>query len=145
MSYQKLLFSHGLCETLICARSSLHVNLWVCLNFIRPGWNGWKGTRLLVVVRSIPSCLYFRVTEQPTRTETNPTDFFGGTLQLDPTTGVPSCGQRVHLTQKMNFHANITQGKLPSRRCEPSKSHLRRNSRSHYIAIAAGRRLLKFL
>ena len=30
---------------------------WVCLNFIRPGWNGWNGTRPFVVVRSIPSCL----------------------------------------------------------------------------------------
>ena len=29
----------------------------VCLNFIRPCWNGWNGTRLFVVVRSIPSCL----------------------------------------------------------------------------------------
>ena len=28
-----------------------------CLNFFRPGWNGWNGTRLLVVVRSISSCL----------------------------------------------------------------------------------------
>ena len=28
-----------------------------CLNLFRPGWNGWNGTRLLVVVRSIPSCL----------------------------------------------------------------------------------------
>ena len=25
---------------------------------VRPGWNGWNGTRLLVVVRSIPSRLY---------------------------------------------------------------------------------------
>ena len=28
----------------------------VCLNFIRPSWNGWNGTRLFVVVRSIPTC-----------------------------------------------------------------------------------------
>ena len=27
-----------------------------CLNFIRPSWNGWNGTRLFVVVRSIPTC-----------------------------------------------------------------------------------------
>ena len=27
------------------------------LNLFRPGWNGWNGTRLLVVVASIPSCL----------------------------------------------------------------------------------------
>ena len=27
-----------------------------CLNLFRPGWNGWNGTRL-VVVRFIPSCL----------------------------------------------------------------------------------------
>ena len=44
----------------------------------------------------------------------------------------------------MNFHANIPQGKLQSRRCEPSKSHLRGKSRSYDIAIAARRRLLKF-
>ena len=31
--------------------------LSACLNLFRPGWNGWNGTRLLVVVRSIPSCL----------------------------------------------------------------------------------------
>ena len=30
--------------------------LRVCLNFIRPSWNGWNGTRLFVVVRSIPTC-----------------------------------------------------------------------------------------
>ena len=29
--------------------------LRACLNVFRPGWNGWNGTRLLVVVRSIPS------------------------------------------------------------------------------------------
>ena len=30
--------------------------LRVSLNFIRPSWNGWNGTRLFVVVRSIPTC-----------------------------------------------------------------------------------------
>ena len=30
--------------------------LRACLNLLRLGWNGWNGTRLLVVVRSIPSC-----------------------------------------------------------------------------------------
>ena len=34
-------------------------NLRVCLNFIRPRWNGWNGTRLFVVVRTIPSCFQF--------------------------------------------------------------------------------------
>ena len=58
---------------------------------------------------------------------------------------MPSRGQRVLLTQRMNFHANILQGKPQSRRCEPSKSHLRGKSRSYDIAIAARRRLLKFL
>ena len=91
------------------------------------------------------SILNFQATEQPTRTEINPTDFCGGTAQLDPKTGVPSRRQRVLLTQRMNFHANIPQGKPQSRRCEPSKSHLRGKSRSYYIAIAARRRLLKFL
>ena len=90
------------------------------------------------------SILNFQATEQPTRTENNPTDFCGGTAQLDPKTGVPSRGQRVLLTQRMNFHANIPQGKPQSRRCEPSKSHLRGKSRSYDIAIAARRRLLKF-
>ena len=83
------------------------------------------------------SILIFQATEQPTRTENNPTDFCGGTAQLDPKTAVPSRGQRVLLTQRMNFHANIPQGKPQSRRCEPSKSHLRGNSRSYDIAIAA--------
>ena len=91
------------------------------------------------------SILNFQATEQPTRTLINPTDCCGGTAQLDPKTGVPSRGKRVLLTQKMNFHANILQGKPPSRRCEPSKSHLRGKSRSYDIAIAARRRLLKFL
>ena len=45
----------------------------------------------------------FQATEQPTRTENNPTDFFGGTAQLDPKTGVPSGRQRVLLTQRMTF------------------------------------------
>ena len=73
-----------------------------CLNFIRPSWNGWNGTRLFVVVVPFQAvCVHteFQATEQPTRTETNPTDFCGGTAQLDPKTGVPSRGQRVLLTQ----------------------------------------------
>ena len=57
------------------------------------------------------SILNFQATEQPTRTENNPTDFCGGTTQLDPKTGVPSRGQRVLLTQRTTFHANIAQGK----------------------------------
>ena len=83
-----------------------------CLNLFGPGWNGWNGPRLLVVVSSIPSCLYqcihlnFQATKQPTRTKNNPTDFCDGTAQLDPKTGVPSRGQRVLLTQKMTFLAN---------------------------------------
>ena len=28
----------------------------MCLNFIRPSWNGWNGTRLFVTVHSIPTC-----------------------------------------------------------------------------------------
>ena len=37
-----------------------------CLMLFRRGWNGWNGTRLLVVVRSIPSCLCpFRISSQP--------------------------------------------------------------------------------
>ena len=39
-----------------CGNSSLQV-VRACLNLCRPGWNGWNGTRLLEVVRSIPSCL----------------------------------------------------------------------------------------
>ena len=46
------------------------------------------------------SILNFQATEQPTRTEkNNPTDFCGGTAQLDPKTGVPSRGQRVLSTE----------------------------------------------
>ena len=48
-----------------------------------------------------------------------PTDVCGGTAQLNTKTGVPSRGQGVVLTQRMNFHANIPQGKPQSRRCEP--------------------------
>ena len=44
----------------------------------------------------------------------------------------------------MTFLANIAQGKPQSRRCKPSKSHVRGKSRSHDIAIAARRRPLKF-
>ena len=63
----------------------------------------------VVVIRSIlfVSTLNFQATEQPTRTENNPTDFCGGTAQLDPETGVPSPGQRVLLTQRMTFLAQI--------------------------------------
>ena len=53
----------------------------------------------------------FQATEQPTRTENNPTGFCGGPAQLDPKTGVPARGKRVLLTQRMNFHASILQGK----------------------------------
>ena len=46
-------------------------------------------------------CVYFEIqaTELPTRTESNPTDFCGGTALLDHKTGVPSRGQRVLLTE----------------------------------------------
>ena len=79
------------------------------------------------------SILNFQATEQPTRTENNPTDFCGGTTQLDPKTGVPSLGHRVLLTQWMTFHAKIPQGKPQSRRCEPCKSHLRGKCRGNDI------------
>ena len=36
--------------------SNLTSTMRPCLNFIRPSWNGWNGTRLFVVVRSIPTC-----------------------------------------------------------------------------------------
>ena len=90
-----------------------------CLNLFRPGWNGWNGTRLRTRGRSFHSMLFvsilnFQATEQPTRKENNPTDFCGGTAQLDPKTGVPSRGQRVLLTQRMTLHANIPQGKPQS-------------------------------
>ena len=95
--------------------------LRACLNLFRPGWNGWNGTKT-TRGRSFHSKLFvsilkFQATEQPTRTENNPTDFCGGTAQLDPKTGVPSRGQRVLLTQRTTFHANIAQGKPQSRRC----------------------------
>ena len=57
------------------------------------------------------SILNFQATKQPTRTENKPTEFCGGTAQLDPKTCVPSRGQRVLLTQRMTLHANIPQGK----------------------------------
>ena len=63
------------------------------------------------------SILNFQATEQPTRTENNLAHFCGGTAQLDPKTGVPSRGQRVHLTQIMTLHADIAQDKPQSRRC----------------------------
>ena len=119
-----------------------------CLNLFRPGWNGCNGTTPFVVVRSIPklflSIQNFQATEQPTRTEINPTDFCGGIAQIDPKTGVTWAASAL-LTQRMNFHANILQGKPQGRRCEPPKSHLRGKSRSYDIAIAARQRLLKFL
>ena len=62
------------------------------------------------------SILIFQA-EQPTRTENNPTDICGGNVQLDQKTGGPSRGQRVFLTQKMAFPANVPQGKPQSRRC----------------------------
>ena len=46
----------------MCLHGKIHYRLlWYqfsteCLTFIRPSWNGWNGTRLFVVVRSIPSC-----------------------------------------------------------------------------------------
>ena len=99
----------------------------MCLNLFRPGWNEWNGTRLLVVVRSIPTCfvsnLNFQANEQPTPTKNSPTDFCGGTAQLDSKTGVPSRGQRVLLTQRTTLHANRAQGKRQSRlaiQVEPS-------------------------
>ena len=54
----------------------------------------------------------FQGTEQPTRTEMNPTDFCGGTAQIDFKTGLPSRGQRVLLTRGMTSNANIMQASL---------------------------------
>ena len=119
-----------------------------CLDLFRPGWNGWNGSRLFVVVCSIPSCLCpFLISRQPSnRPEQKLTQL---TFAAGPCSStrrrVPSRRQRVLLTQRMNFHANILQGKPQSRRCEPSKSHLRGKSRGYDIAIAARRRLLSFL
>ena len=85
-----------------------------------------------------------RATEQPTRTENNPTDFCGGTAQLDPKTGVPSCGERVLLTQRTTLHAKIPQGK-------PQSSGASRPSRTFgeslevMISPSRLRRLLTFL
>ena len=46
------------------------------------------------------SILNFQATEQPTRTEINPTDFCGGTVQLDPKTGaVTSAASDVYKRQ----------------------------------------------
>ena len=55
---------------------------------------------------------------------------FPGSRATDPNRkypGVPTRGQRVLLTQRMNFRAKIgiAQSKPQSRRCEPSKAHLR--------------------
>ena len=43
-------------ETITSPCAGLAPSLRVCLNFIRPSWNGWNGTRLFVAVRSIPPC-----------------------------------------------------------------------------------------
>ena len=67
--------------------------------------------------RLFASILNFQATEHPTRTESNPTDFWGGTAQLDPKTGGASPEQRALLTQRTTLHANIPQGKPQNRRC----------------------------
>ena len=54
----------------------------------------WFHSKLFV------SILGYQATEQPTRTGDNPTEFCGGSAQLDQKTGVPSRGQRMRLTQK---------------------------------------------
>ena len=51
-SYQKLPFGCGDDPD----KFLFHQALRVCLNFIRRSWNGWNGTTLFVVVRSIPTC-----------------------------------------------------------------------------------------
>ena len=81
-------------------------------------FNPSRITLVGILFKLFVSILNFQATEQPTRTGTNLTDVCGGTAQLDPKTGVPSRGQRVLLTQIMNFHASILQGKPQSRRCE---------------------------
>ena len=70
---QQSLFSQTERPTLnasTCSELVLGVICWwtvrACLHLFRPGWDGWNGTRLLVVVRFIPSCLCpFSVSRQP--------------------------------------------------------------------------------
>ena len=63
--------------------------LRACLNLFRPGWNGWneRDYSWSFHAKLFVSILNFQATEQPTRTENSPTDFCGGTAQLDPKTG----------------------------------------------------------
>ena len=65
-------------------------------------------------------CVYFEFqgAGQPTRTENNPTDFCGGTAQLNLKTGVPSRGQRVLLTQ--NEFSRKYSARQASRACGAS-------------------------
>ena len=86
-----------------------------CLNLFRSGWERLEWNEAIrgrsFYSKRFVSVLTFQATEQPTRTETYPSDSCGGTAQLYPKTGVPPRGQRVLLTQRMDFHANILQGK----------------------------------
>ena len=81
-------------QPVCCRRGGIEASLCAlraCLSSFRSGWNGWNGTRLFVVVRSIPTvCVHveFQATEQPTGIENNPTDFRGGTAQMDSNTGL---------------------------------------------------------
>ena len=59
--YSQYLFS--LCATDVY----LVAGMRVCLNFIRLSWNGWNGTRLFVVVRSIPTCFQVFVSVPTTK------------------------------------------------------------------------------
>ena len=87
-------------------------------------WTGLEQLEWNETIRGSPfhsklfvSISNFQATEQPARTENNPTEFCGGTAQPHPKTGVPSRGQRELLTQRMTLHANITPGKPQNRRC----------------------------
>ena len=60
---------------LSCLATRHRALMKVCLNLFRPGWNGWNWTRLLVVVRSIPSsfCPFWISRQASNRPEQNMT------------------------------------------------------------------------
>ena len=96
-----------------------------------------------VPIQAVCAHTDFQATEQPTQTENNPTDFCGGTetARLEDRGAVTWAASA--LDTKNDFSCKYTASL--SRWCEPSKSHFRGKFIRYDIAIAARRRLLKFL
>ena len=86
--------------------------LQACLNFSSGRFDclEWNERPRITVASLCPIAILGNRPEAQAEHKINPTDFGGGTVQVDSRAGVPPGGQRVLLTQRIASHANTGQG-----------------------------------